>query len=99
MKNKISSTRKHLNKFYSHHRGRINRTAGRVANTIKAGMVSLGLFGFVDLGDCLFAHLVQEKRMVGSQYAHPWNGNGVDGIQLFCDHHDSVFCQSADGRE
>ncbi|MAE53618.1 MAG: hypothetical protein CMI20_05860, partial [Opitutae bacterium] len=47
MKNKISSTRKHLNKFYSHHRGRINRTAGRVANTIKTGMVSLGLFGFV----------------------------------------------------
>ena len=47
MKNKISSTRKHLNKFYSHHRGRINRTAGRVANTIKTGMLSLGLFGFV----------------------------------------------------
>ena len=47
MKNKTSSFRKYLNKFYSHHRGRINRTVGRVANTVKTGMFGAGLFGFI----------------------------------------------------
>ena len=66
MKKLHSSTRKYLNNFYSRHGGRINRTTGRVAVTVKTLMMGVGLFGFVlgSPGAALAANLPTGAQVV-----------------------------------
>jgi tetrahydromethanopterin S-methyltransferase subunit B len=42
-----SLTHKLNSLYHTRYRGRINRLARRTGNTLKAGMMSVGLFGFV----------------------------------------------------